>query len=90
MLCRQASSPVELSQEKEEPFVSEATAPSNAAGNSEANHPTELGTERVREERELGEAHATSVELQWVEVEALSKQVCGKRGAKQERSLAEA
>jgi hypothetical protein len=84
------SSPVEPSQEKEERFVNEAIETSDAAENSVANYPTELGTERVREEGELGEAHALSVELQWGAVEALSKQVCGKRGAKQERSLAEA
>jgi len=49
-----------------------------------ANHPTGLGKERVREEVEMGEAQATSVELQWGEVEELSKQMRRKRWAKQQ------
>jgi len=53
-----------------------------------ANPPTGLGKERVREEVEMGEAQATSVELQWREAEALLKQMRRKREAKQERSLA--
>jgi len=77
------SSPVESPQEKEEPFVNEATETSDAGWNSEANHPTGLGTERVgeEEEEELGEAQAISMELQWEEV--LLKQMREKRGAKQ-------
>jgi len=74
------SSPVEPSQEKEEPFVNEAAEKSSAGWNIEANHPTGLGMERVREE-ELGEAQALSMELQWEEV--LLTQMCEKRGAKQ-------
>jgi len=73
---------MERSQEKEEPFVSEATEKSSAGWNSVANHPTGLGTERVQEEVEQGEA--PSVELQWREVDVLSKQMCWKGGAKQQ------
>ncbi len=69
--------------------MNEAIETSDAGGNSGANHPTGLGTERVREEGELGEAHATSVELQWGKGEGLLKQMRRKRGAKPERSLAE-
>jgi len=74
------SSPTERSQEKEGSFVSEADEKSSAGWNSGANHPTGLGTERVQEEVE--QAGALSVELQWGEVDALSKQVCWKGGAK--------
>ena len=56
----------------------------HAEWNSVANHPTGLGKERVREEVEMAEAQATSVELQWEEGETLSKQMCLKRWAKQE------
>jgi len=47
--------------------VNEATETTDVGGNSVANHPTGLGAERVREEGEMGEAQATSVELQWEE-----------------------
>jgi hypothetical protein len=40
--------------------------------------------EQVRQEVEMGEAQATSVELQWREEEALSKQMRPKRWAKQQ------
>ena len=62
--------------------MSEATEKSSAGWNSEANHPTELGTQRVQEEVEQG--GALSVEIQWGEVDALSKQVRWKGGAKQQ------
>jgi hypothetical protein len=55
-VCWLISSPTERSQEKEEPFVSEATEKSSAGWNSVANHPTGLGMERVREVVEQGEA----------------------------------
>jgi hypothetical protein len=61
--------------------VSEATETSDAGWNSVANHPTGLGTERVREEVEQGEAEAPSVEFQWGE--ALSKQMGRREWAKQ-------
>jgi len=86
-VCWLVSSPVEPYQKEEEPFVNEATETTDAGGNSVANHPKELGTERVWEEAERGEAQATWVELQWGEGEALLKQMRRKRGAKQERSL---
>ncbi len=76
------SSPIEASQKKEERFVNEATGTTDAGCNSVANHPKGLGKERVREEVEMGEAQATSVELPWGEVEALSKQMRRKRWAK--------
>jgi hypothetical protein len=72
------SSPVEPYQKEEWPFVNEATGTTDAGGNSVPNHPKGLGKERVREE----------VELQWGEVEALSKQMSRKRWAKQAHSLA--
>jgi hypothetical protein len=81
-VCWLVASLVEPSQEKEERFVNEAIGTTDAGWNSVANHPTELGTERVREEVEVGEAQATSVELQWEEVEVLSKQMRPKRWAK--------
>ena len=65
--------------------MSEASEKSSAGENSVANHPIELGTERVGEEGERGEAHVTSVDLQWG---ALSKQMSRKREAKQRHSLA--
>jgi hypothetical protein len=68
--------------------VNEAIETSDAGGNSVANHPKGLGAKRVREEGEMGEAQATSVELQWGEGEALLKQMRRKKGAKQEHSLA--
>ncbi len=58
--------------------MNEATGTTDAGGNSVPNHPKGLGKERVREE----------VELQWGEVEALSKQMSRKRWAKQAHSLA--
>ena len=63
--------------------MNEATGTSDAGWNSVANHPTGLEKERVREEVEMGEAQATSVELQWGEVEALLKQMRRKGRAKQ-------
>ena len=63
--------------------MNEATGPTDVGWNSVANHPTGLGKERVREEVEMGEAQATSVELHWGVVEALSKQMRPKRWAKQ-------
>ena len=83
-VCWLASSPVEASQKKEERFVNEATGTTDAGWNSVANHPKGLGKERVREEVEMGEAQATLVELQWEEVEALSKPMRRKRWAKQQ------
>lgn len=68
--------------------MNEATGTSDAGGNSVANHPKGLGKERVREEVEVEEAQAKSEQLQWGEVEALSKQMSRKRLAKQPRSLA--
>ncbi|BCL79191.1 hypothetical protein ccbrp13_16560 [Ktedonobacteria bacterium brp13] len=65
--------------------MSEATETSDAGWNSVANHPTGLGTERVPEEVEQGEAYATSVKFQWGEVEALSKQTGRRWWAKQRR-----
>jgi len=82
------ASPVEPYPKKEELFVNEATGTSDAGGNSVANHPKGLGKERVREEVEVEEAQATSAELQWAEVEALSKQMSRKRWATQPHSLA--
>ena len=60
-VCWLVSSPVEPYQKEEEPFVNEATETTDAGGNSVANHPKGLGTERVREE---GGAQAMSMELQ--------------------------
>jgi len=59
--------------------VNEATGTTDAGWNSVANHPKELGKERVREEGEVEEAQAPSETLQWGEVETLSKQVRRKR-----------
>ena len=66
-VCWRVSAPVEPEQKKAEPFVNEAIEPIDAGGNSVANHPTGLGTERVREEEKMGEAQAMPVELQWEE-----------------------
>jgi len=78
-VCWPVASPVEPFQEKEERFVNEAIGTTDAGWNSVANHPTELGTKRVGEEVEAGEAQATSVGLQWEVVEALSKRMRPKR-----------
>ena len=68
--------------------MNEATGTTDAGGNSVPNHPKGLGKEQVREGIEVEEAQAMSAELQWGEVEALSKQMSRKRWAKQPHSLA--
>ncbi len=81
-VCCLVSSPVEAYRKEAGWFVNEATGTSDAGWNSVANHPKELGKERVREEVEVEEAQATSEKLQWGEAETRSKQMHRKRQAK--------
>ena len=58
--------------------MNEAIGTTDAGWNSVANHPKELGKERVREEVEVEEAQAPSETLhwgEWGEWETLSKQM---------------
>ena len=84
-VCSLFSSDVEASQKEEGRFANGAVGTTDAGWNSVANRPIGLGKERVRGEVGVGEAQATSAELQWEEVEALSKQMYRKRWAKQQR-----
>lgn len=68
--------------------MNEATGTTDAGWNSVANHPKELGKERVQEEVEVEEAQATSEKLHWGEVETLSKQLRRERQAKSPHLLA--